>query len=66
MGKTIELLNFTLHGLFATGKTVDELRQLQVEGTTFNPTQGSIPGLSSLDRNLEVGTWLTGVAILSE
>ena len=38
----------------ATGKSAEEPRELHVEGTTFNPTQGGISGLSSLDRNIEV------------
>lgn len=36
-----------------TGNSPEELRELQVEGTTFNPSNGGITGLSSIDQNLE-------------
>lgn len=36
------------------GQSGEELRELTVEGTTFDPTTGGVSGLTSLDRNLEV------------
>lgn len=40
------------------GRNADELRELTVEGTTFDPTTGGVKGLTSLDRNLEVDSSL--------
>jgi len=37
-----------------SGPSADDLRELTVEGTTFDPTTGGVSGLTSLDRNLEV------------
>ena len=39
---------------YCTGQSADDLRELTVEGTTFDPTTGGVTGLTSLDRNLEV------------
>ena len=36
------------------GQSGEDLRELTVEGTTFDPTRGGVHGLTSLDRNLEV------------
>ena len=36
------------------GQSGEELRELTVEGTTFDPTTGGVSSLTSLDRNLEV------------
>ena len=45
-----------------TGQSADDLRELTVEGTTFDPTTGGVTGLTSLDRNLEVVTQLCASA----
>ena len=39
---------------YHSGRTADELRELTVEGTSFDPNQGGVEGLTSLDCNLEV------------
>ncbi|DBA90070.1 TPA: hypothetical protein ACH3X2_004332 [Trebouxia sp. C0005] len=39
--------------LIGMGQSADDLRELTVEGTTFDPTTGGVSGLTSLDRNLE-------------
>ena len=36
------------------GQTEEDLRELTVQGTTFDPTSGTVLGLASLDRNMEV------------
>ena len=37
-----------------TDESGEDLRELTVEGTTFDPTIGRVHGLTHLDRNLEV------------
>lgn len=52
--------------MHATGKSAEELRELHVEGATFNPTQGGISGLNSLDRNIEVSNITRPCCLLLE
>ena len=40
--------------LLLADQTGSDLRELDVEGTTFDPTTGVVKGLTALDRNLEV------------
>ena len=45
----------SLYDLLHAGQNGEDLRELTVEGTTFDPTTGGVGSLTSLDRNLEVG-----------
>ncbi len=40
--------------LVAFGGSASELRELAVEGSTYNPDAGCVLGLTNLDKNLEV------------
>ena len=40
--------------LTTTGKSLNTVRDLEVEGTSFNPDKGCVVGLTSLDKQLEV------------
>ena len=40
--------------LTTIGKSLNTVRDLEVEGTSFNPDKGCVVGLTSLDKQLEV------------
>lgn len=44
----------SFHSWLQADESGEDLRELTVEGTTFDPTIGHVHGLSHLDRNLEV------------
>ena len=45
-----------LRSWLRAGSSADDLQELEVEGTSFNPGQGGVVGLSALPANLEVHT----------
>lgn len=42
------------------------MREIVVEGTSFNPNTGGVVGVKALDRNLEVNHTVKPLAILSK
>ncbi len=41
--------------LLAFGQSASQLRDLQITGSTYNPDDGDVDGLATLDANLQVG-----------